>query len=142
MRSISLRQNLDTFGLGGSPSGSWHCLQSNFCLVMGRVYFFPSCVFQNILRAAPPRAASLWERTATVGQVMQARHHPSCKAPRGSADAISACLHRLHRAARLWPAAGTHTYHLLKRAALGQWEPACLEGLGECAHPPRRALSH
>ena len=139
---ISLRRNLDPFGLGGSPSGSWHCLQSNFCLVMGRVYFFPSCVLQNILCAAPPRAASPWEWAARVGQVLQAHHHPSCKAPRSSADAIRARLHRLHRAARLWPAAGTHTYHLLKRVALGQWEPARLQGLGECAHPPWRALSH
>lgn len=52
-------------------------------------------------------------------------------------ECLSYCLHLgyLSMSAVGCQLLGTHSYHLLKRAALGQWEPACLEDLEECAHP-------
>ena len=87
----------------------------------------------------PPRAASPWGGQPGWGRT-ESSPSLSCKAPHGPACATSASATASTLATcPCQPLGcqllGTHSYHLLKRAALGQWEPACLEGLEECAHP-------
>ena len=106
---------------------------------MGRVDFILSWVLQNLVWASlleqhPPGVDS------RDGAGLKARHHCPARplmvqhvprVPQLTASTLATCPCQPLGCQLL----GTHSYHLLKRAALGQWEPACLEGLEECAHP-------